>query len=145
MSVVLTDHGEVQFGQYAVGLATPPASFYVAVCLNMPDPSVDGTSLSQVEVAGSAGYARQPIPSGGTGWASSGSGATNTVALTFGPATADWGVVRVWALCDALTGGNVLLAADLPESFRVLPDVELVLAAGALTIGAKSPTETIVT
>jgi hypothetical protein len=145
MAFVVTDAGRVALMQSFVGIASVPSAFYIALCTNLPDESADGTTLAQVEPPTGAGYARQSLPTGVGDWAESGFGVANLNSLTWGPATDDWGVIKSWALCSSLTGGEVYCAGDLPLSYRVLPPLVIELSTGALALEAESPYETVVT
>lgn len=72
------------------------------------------------------GYARQPVSLGGTGAAVS-----NTNALSFGPFSADLGVVRALAVFDAT--GAVMWQASLSGSLTLPAGATRTIAIGAIT------------
>ena len=88
---------------------TPPATVYVALFTSAPSDAGGGT-----EVSGGA-YARQAV----TLDAAAGGASSNSAAITFPQATADWGTVTHLALMDALTGGNMLMHSPLDASKTV--------------------------
>lgn len=77
------------------------------------------------EPAGS-GYARQAVSLGGTGAA-----VANTNALSFGPFTADLGVVRALAVFDAT--GAVMWHASLSGTLTLPAGATRTIAAGAIS------------
>ena len=86
-----------------------------------------GDDGSGTELSGD-GYARQAVTFGAP---TDGSG-DNSGAVTFGPATADWGTITHVALYDALTGGNMLMHAALSASKTINDTDVLAFADGDL-------------
>jgi len=97
-----------------------PAPTVLAIALYTAAPSDAGGGT---EIAG-GGYARAQLDPSATNWkntqasgtgASSGTGGqtANAVVITFPAPTGAWGVATHFAVCDALTGGNVLYQAAL--------------------------------
>ncbi len=87
---------------------TPPATVYVA--LYTTSPGEDGTG---VEVQG-GNYARVAVPNDTTNWPVTANGMkSNAADIVFPVATGNWGDVVAWALCDAPTGGNVLVYGEV--------------------------------
>ena len=74
---------------------TRPTAWYVALCTTDPDDSTLGT-----EVTG-GGYARQTAA-----FTVSGNNASNTSAIEFPEATADYGTVQAVMIMPAATGGT---------------------------------------
>lgn len=119
--------------------ATTPANYYVALYTSACSDSAAGT-----EVTGGS-YARVSIARSTSAWtgthdtttgASSGSNGTvrNAAAVTFPPATADWGTVTHWGIVDALTGGNQITCSALTASRTITNGSTASFAAGALTV-----------
>lgn len=77
---------------------TSPATVYVALYSTAPTASTSGTELS------GSGYTRESVTFAAP---SAGSVASN-VAVSFGPATADWTAAVAMAVTDASTGGNIM-------------------------------------
>ena len=130
----VTDYGAQAVITDVFGLTTNmPATLYVALMT---------TGLSPGESAGSAlaepadGYARVAIAVGASNWAAPyGSGAVENVNdITFPAATADWGEITHWALCDAATNGNVLLWDRALDSMYVGSGQQVVVGAGSLNV-----------
>jgi hypothetical protein len=88
---------------------TPPSTVYVALFTSATNDAGGGT-----EVSGGA-YVRQAV----TLAAASGGASSNSAAVTFPQATADWGTITHLALMDALTGGNMLMHTALDASKTV--------------------------
>ncbi len=94
---------------------TPPATVYVALYTASPGESGTGTEVS------GGNYARVAVPNDTTNWPTTSSGQkSNAVDIVFPMATADWGTVVAWALCDAPTGGNVLIYGDVTPARPVV-------------------------
>jgi hypothetical protein len=93
---------DTMFGQEG----EPPAIFYVAATLEPASYLVDGDGLNEPS---GGGYSRVQFPNDGEHWHSAADGyLSNLVDIIFPAATAPWGQLRHWALCDAATSGNVL-------------------------------------
>lgn len=144
MGAVVTEFGAADILGVYVGVATAPVGLYLALLNEMPDETVNGTSLTQVEVAAGIGYSRYSIGLGVGNWALYGESVGNANELTLGPSTGDWGIVRGWALCTAATDGDVIIANLFPEPYRVLGGRSYVIEEGSITWSATSPVETIV-
>ena len=76
------------------------------IALLTADPTDTGSLAS--EVSGGS-YARYAIGTAATFWSAASGGATSNAAVVeFTAATGTWGTVTHVALCDALSGGNVI-------------------------------------
>ena len=103
---------------------TAPTTIYVAL---FTDATGDGGTCT--ELSGD-GYERQSMA-----FDAASSGATdNTSAVTFGPATADWGFVTHVALYDSNDGGNMLMHDALTTSRTVNDTDEFKFSAGELDV-----------
>jgi len=99
---------------FKTGAYTVPTNIYVALCTSTVLDSSTGGSLPG-EVSGGA-YARVTC---NTWDASSGGAIENTGAITFTEATADWGTVTHFALCDHSSTGNMLAHGALTAAKAV--------------------------
>ncbi len=90
----LTDYGE----DWMMNLFTTSGTKYLALFTTVPAEDAVG-----VEVSG-GGYARLPI----TLTASQNGEVFNTVMLQYAPATAPWGTVVGFGVCNAATGENII-------------------------------------
>lgn len=90
---------------------TSPSSLYVALYTAAPTDAGGGT-----EVSGGS-YARQAMAFSVSG--SSPTTATNSGAVEFPTATADWGTIVAAAVFDASSSGNMLAWADLTTNKTV--------------------------
>lgn len=109
----LHDYGE----DLALDLVLEDATYYIALCFDLPDDADDGSDID--EPSGGA-YARQAIAP--ADWsAASGGVKRNSSVITFATATADWGTtpLKAWALCTASTGGEVIASGALGTSRRI--------------------------
>jgi hypothetical protein len=103
---------------------TAPATVYLA--LYTDDPTDDNTGT---EVTGGS-YARQAVA-----FDASAAGLTaNTSLITFPTASAAWGEVTNWGLCDANAAGNLLYHAALDNPQVVANGNVFTVAAGALDV-----------
>lgn len=113
------------------GAYTPPATVYVALFTAAPSDAGGGT-----EVTG-GDYAREAVTFG----AAASGAVANTGAVTFGPATANWGIVTHMALFDAASAGNMLFWGALDASRTVNSGDSAEFAIGDLdvTLAADDP------
>ena len=87
---------------------TPPATLYFG--LSQTASSKSGT----VSEPAGGGYARVAVANNLTGFpAASGGTKSNAAVVTFPAPSAAWGTVASVFIADAVSGGNVLAAADL--------------------------------
>ena len=86
-----------------------PTTLYVGLYTAAPTDSSEGTECT------GGSYARVAVTRG-SGWTSSGNATENAADITFPEATASWGTVVAFALCDAATVGNQLYWGDLTAS-----------------------------
>jgi hypothetical protein len=105
-----------------------PTNIYVALCTAAPTDASTGSTIT--EPSGGA-YARTVMNAWNT---ASGGSTANTNAITFPTATASWGTVTHYAICDASTGGNVLAWGALDTSRLISADDVAEFAAGAITV-----------
>jgi len=99
---------------FLTGSYSVPSNIYIALCKSTVEDDDTGSTLPS-EVSGGS-YARKSC---GT-WDTASAGSTkNGVPITFVQATADWGTVTDFAVCDAITAGNVLTYAKLTASKSV--------------------------
>ena len=101
-----------------------PTTVYVGLFTSDPTDAGSGT-----EVSGGA-YARQAVtfaaPTDGAG--------SNTGAVTFPQATANWGTITHFGIFDAATAGNLLLHGPLTASKTVNTGDVFTFPNGALTV-----------
>jgi len=106
----LTNYLEDKIWNHVFGSTpyTKPTNWYVGLLTATPSDSAAGT-----EVSGGS-YARQicAFTVTGTGTAL----ATNTSAITFPTATADWGIVGWIGIYDAVSSGNLVAFQNLQKS-----------------------------
>ena len=91
----LSDYGENK----VLALLKADKTYYLG--LYTVTPSDDGTGGTEVS---GGGYARQAVTFG----TPSGGSMSNSAAIEFPTATADWGTANGWGLFDASTGGNLV-------------------------------------
>lgn len=98
-------------------------TLYLALYTSAPSAGANGT-----EVSGGS-YARQVIAMG----AASGGVKTQTGEITFPTATAGWGTVVAWAICDAASGGNQLAFRSI-TSMVVNNGDQVIVPAGNVSV-----------
>src|SRR5262245_61407319 len=96
--------------------AEPPPSFWLALVKDIaPSPYMSAEEINEPDPA--AGYARVEIPNTVDAWDDLDTGqlqvVSNRSAVQFLSATADWGQIDYWALCDSEVGGNMIFVGDL--------------------------------
>jgi hypothetical protein len=119
------------FGQRSI----PPASYYLALIRNsQPNAFTDGTELDEPPTD-TTGYARLELPNDSTIWDTDGYYLVrNIVDLTFLEATADWGRINYWALCNSVVEGFVYFTGKMPQSEIVNSGDIVHIPAGSLQI-----------
>ena len=108
------------------GSATRPTSWFIALYTVAPGEGGGGT-----EVSGGS-YARQAVTFTVSGTAPT--EASNSVAVEFPTATANWGTVVAAAIFDASTSGNILAYANLTTSKTIDSGDVLRFNAGSLDV-----------
>jgi hypothetical protein len=105
---------------------TPPTNVYVALYTALPTASTNGT-----EVSGGA-YTRQSATFG----AAANATIANTNDIAFPVATADWGTIVAFALCDSATtgAGNILVFSALDINKAVVTGDQPHFPIGDLTV-----------
>ena len=96
-----------------------PSGLHVALCTAAPTDASNGSNI--VEPSGGA-YARVAVSQSDAEWTApaSGNGQTSNVNdITFPQATANWGTITHFAICDAASGGNVLYHGALTTARTV--------------------------
>jgi len=102
---------------------TAPTTLYVALYTAAPSDTGGGTEVS------GGGYARQTIA-----FTTSGDTTSNTAAVEFPTATANYGTVTHVGVFDALTGGNLMAYAALTSSKAIETNDVFRIPAGDLDI-----------
>ena len=92
------------------GSVTRPTTWYVGLFTSDPTE----TGAAGTEVTGGS-YART-----GVSFTVTGDTATNSAAVEFAAATADWGTITHIGIMDASTGGNMIVHAALSVSRAIL-------------------------
>jgi hypothetical protein len=106
------------------------ANAYLALTTVVPDDTKTGAALTE---AGYTGYARAQVPAASMSPAASGS-KTNSVAVTFAACTGGTATVIGWALCDALSGGNVLAWGTCTSTVISTTQTPATIAVGGLVV-----------
>lgn len=91
------------------------STVYIALCTAAPTDASTGSTI--VEPSGGS-YARLEVDPDDLNNASNGS-ITNNSTMSFPSATASWGTITHFAVCDALTGGNMLVWGEVTPSIPI--------------------------
>ena len=105
------------------GAVTRPTAWYLGLFTTAPGEAGGGTEVS------GGGYVRKAVT-----FSVSGNLATNSAAVEFDVATADWGTITDIAVFDASTGGNQIAYATLTTSKTIATGDVLRVPAGDLDI-----------
>lgn len=145
MAAGVSDYGANLFVNVLTGWATMPGTVYVALCTQQPDSGYDGTVLQGIEPPTSAAYARVALDMSTSRWATAVNGSSATlVALSWAGASADWGIVNHYALCDDPTAGNLICWGELASEVRVGVGDTATMPIGYIALGASGPVEAMV-
>ncbi len=128
-----SDYWELSVLDGTFGDPTTPtivAPTFLALCTVVPTDSSTGTTITE---ANYTGYARKSIAAADMGAAAAGS-KTNTSAITFAPCTALSSTIVGWALCDALTLGNVLCWGTATSTVISATQTPATVAIGGLVV-----------
>lgn len=99
---------------FKTGAYTQPTNLYIALCKSTIADDDTGTTLP-AEVSGGS-YARKKCNT----WDLASGGATeNSQVVTFVEATANWGTVTDFAICDKTTLGNVIGYGKLTTAKKI--------------------------
>lgn len=139
--LAVSDYGSELILAVITGQNTMPAVLYVALTTAALDPSWDGTDVHTYEPTDGA-YTRQSIITSGLGWGPTAGGiCANTQNLVWSHPGANWGYISNFAICDALTGGNMIFSGDLTNPNNVLAGSTVSLPAGIITLSVASLTD----
>ena len=113
----LSDYLEAELIKHVfrTGTFTKPSTIYIALCTTAPTDASTGSTI--VEPSGGS-YARIQVGPADGSWSAPGAGGLtdNVGVIQFATATGSWGTVTHVAVCDAVTGGNVLFHGVLASS-----------------------------
>ena len=125
-----SDYAEDEILDHALsdGAWTEPANLFLALCTSVPTDASTGTTIVE---ANYTGYARIEIAATDLS-ASSGGSKTNSAAITFAACTAGTSTVIGFALCDAVTVGNVIMWGTVTSKVIDTSNTLATVAIGAL-------------
>ena len=116
-----------------------PDTLYLAQIVTLPTDTSTGSTIVEPS---DANYARQTIDNSAAGsfWNAAASQLkTNAQGLTWAAAATDWEAVPYYGICDAASGGNLLLYGDHSDPFIILAGQYTFLLAGQLSQVATGP------
>lgn len=119
---------------YFAVTTTPPPSFWLALIRTVPPtPYMSGSELDEPD---SDDYARIEIPNDLANWANDAQPQEiyNVLPAQYVTATADWGQVGFWALCNAQVDGYNFLVGDLENPVLVSTGDQVEISEGDLSV-----------
>lgn len=126
--------GQIRKHIFRTGAFTKPSNIYIALCTS---PTTDASTGSTIVEPVGYSYARQQLNPSDTNWsaASTTDGITsNNFMLTFTASGGNWGTITHVAICDSITGGNVLFHGALTASKTINNGESFVFDVGSLNI-----------
>ena len=128
-----SNYTRAAFLDHLIGAATwsDPGQLYIALLKTAPTASDDTSTnaAKEVETPASKGYDREAVTMTRAAYV-----ASNSVAVTFGPADGDWSEAVGYWVTDALTGGDILGYGDLTANKTVEDTDSATFAIGEFTI-----------
>jgi len=122
-----TDYFETIILNLARGIsATAPTTMYLALYLNDPTDTGEGTEASY------AGYTRQAIAFSAPAISGQGMAIQNTSEITFATAASNVGTVTHVGVLDSLTGGNMYVYGQLSDPLVVQANIAPAIRASAM-------------
>lgn len=123
MAEIFPDEGLDQVLAVLPKAAQPPANMFIAVFTSW-SASTTGTNTdtrANYPEPGSGAYARQTIASSSWGAQASATGGRKSTAgqVTFPTATASWGTINGFTICNAVTTGSLWFAANFDDTTAV--------------------------
>lgn len=117
--------------------ASPPNTFYLALISDVaPNPYISGEELN--EPSTDTGYARAEIPNDTTTWGDQDTGQVHLIFsmldVSFLTATASWGNIAYWALCDSDVDGGVYFYGDFEQPNFIAAGDQVIVPANLLAI-----------
>jgi hypothetical protein len=110
----------------------PIGTVYVALCFVVPGTTDDATRL--IEPIG-LNYSRKSYAGG---WLAGTAGeAFNANQVTFAVPSAEWGVLRGWAICNAATAGKVIASGALRSPTPVKAGTQPVIATRGIRVALR--------
>lgn len=136
----VTEYGANFFLGLITGQETMPANLWVALAVNTPDVGFDGTLLAGVEPS-DANYARIMIDNDDTFWSTPEDGLVFSISnVLFDAADEEYlEEVTHYAICTAVTAGEVLYYGEFTESKPIGEGQEPDIVAGLLSLGMSGP------
>jgi hypothetical protein len=120
---------------------SPSSTLYVALCTSAPNDTSTGANIAEIS---GGNYARQSLSSNTTNWSttngdnastSSGTGGSSSNSVEIKWTAVTWsGTVTHVAICDSLTGGNLLFYNALSANQTVASGDSISFGAGNLSL-----------
>lgn len=133
MAAGIADYGTAAWLSALFGVTADITGYYVALCSGEPGVASDGTILAELEPSDGA-YARQAYGVGDTNWAVNGNAITNLLELDYGIPSIDWGLITHYALCNALTGGDLYGWGEFVSAQFVSAQYLMVIPPGGIVV-----------
>lgn len=116
-----------------LGKGAYPTAAELYLSLHTADPTDAGSFAAEISTSGTA-YARQPLLAAMSVTSLMTGVSANTLAINFGPAAIDWGIVTHIGISDALTAGVMWFRGELSTAKIMDVGQDFQLAASQLQI-----------
>lgn len=131
--ITLWGAGQLMSAYFGKGAPIPDTFYLAAMKTTPPSPYVSGSELDEPT---GGGYQRLAIPNNGIYWTNTGQiqVALLNTDVTFAAATASWGELRYWALCNASVEGFAYFVGTLETPVTINVTDSLQVGAGDLGV-----------
>lgn len=135
MAGSFTDYLENELLDHVLSASTytPPATLYFGLWTAALFDSATGSTTGEVSTSGT-NYARAAVTNNTTNFAAASGGIkTNSTTISYSTASVSWGTVSYVGVTDAITGGNMLMWADLTTGKAIASGDTPSFSVGSLT------------
>jgi hypothetical protein len=131
---MLSTYGANLYVGVMLGISVAPTTLYLAILDTTPDPNDSGTDIAAYEPS-SLAYERVEILTGNADWDTpSGGMSIYLSSIGYNP-DSNWGSFGYYALCTAITAGEVLMFGSLGGTVAFSDGATITIPFGALSIG----------
>jgi hypothetical protein len=129
----VSDFGATAWLAALFAVSEPITGYYLALCSDEPGAGMDGDLLADLEPVDSS-YHRVGYGVGADNWGANGNYLTNSLDIDFGLPSEDWGDISHYALCTAISSGELYAWGEFLNPQFVQADYQLLIPAGALVL-----------
>lgn len=136
----LSDYGAMLYTQIVVGLASAPATMYIALALE--EPTLSGAASDLVEPVDGTGYMRKSIATADWQLVSADTPAVTNINSYTWTAAVNWDPINYIVLCTSVGVDQVYAWAEV-DPLTTLAGVQYVLAEESLVLSVGGPSDRI--